>query len=338
MSHLPNKLRQRGAAILTAMLLVTLVASLSAAALWQQWRGIEVETAERARVQSAWVLQGALDWARLILREDGRAGGADHLAEPWAVPLQEARLSTFLGAQDNAGDGAESQPEAFLSGQISDLQARLNITNLIENGQPHPPSLRAFARLFEALRLPEWELTALIQNLQEALASDTAATRSAQNPASSAQYAALVPRTIGQLAWLGLSHASIARLEPYITVLPERTTVNMNTATVLVLFSCIPTLSMANAQRLAAARTQSHYKTLGDAAKVIEVRESPLAEGLQGVSSRYFEVRGQLRLDTRVVQERSLVQRDGLVVKVLWRERVALPLAASLQQLGSHPP
>jgi hypothetical protein len=90
--------RQAGAAILTAMLTVVLVATLAATALWQQWRGIEIEAAQRTRVQSAWVLTGALDWARLILREDARKGGADHLAEPWAVPLEQARLSTFLAA------------------------------------------------------------------------------------------------------------------------------------------------------------------------------------------------------------------------------------------------
>lgn len=45
-----------GAALLAAMLTVALVASMAAAALWQQWRGIEVETAERARTQSLWVL------------------------------------------------------------------------------------------------------------------------------------------------------------------------------------------------------------------------------------------------------------------------------------------
>ena len=104
---------QRGAAILTAMLLVTLVASLSAAALWWQWRGIEVETAERARVQSAWILQGALDWARLILREDARTGGTDHLAEPWAIPLQEARLSTFLATREGVGDNTQTLPAKF---------------------------------------------------------------------------------------------------------------------------------------------------------------------------------------------------------------------------------
>ena len=85
--------RQTGAALLMAMLTVTLVASLAATALWQQWRSLQVETAERTRQQSLWVLTGAMDWARMILREDARTGGADHLAEPWAVPLEEARLS-----------------------------------------------------------------------------------------------------------------------------------------------------------------------------------------------------------------------------------------------------
>ena len=90
--------QQAGAALLTAMIIVTLVATLAASMVWQQWRAVQVEAAERARTQSAWILAGALDWARLILREDARSGGADHLGEPWAVPLAEARLSTFLAA------------------------------------------------------------------------------------------------------------------------------------------------------------------------------------------------------------------------------------------------
>ena len=54
--------KQGGAAILLAMLTVVLVATLASAVLWQQWRGVEVETAERSRTQSSWVLIGALDW------------------------------------------------------------------------------------------------------------------------------------------------------------------------------------------------------------------------------------------------------------------------------------
>ena len=41
----PRALRQRGAALLTAMLTVALVATLASAALWQQWRQVEIEIA-----------------------------------------------------------------------------------------------------------------------------------------------------------------------------------------------------------------------------------------------------------------------------------------------------
>ncbi|MCC2634183.1 MAG: gspK, partial [Ramlibacter sp.] len=122
----------RGAALLAAMLTVTLVATFAAASLWQQWRSVEVEGADRMRVQSGWILGGALDWARLILREDARAGNADHLAEPWAVPLQEARLGTFLAADRNVSVEGSDADNIFLSGQITDLQAKLNVTSLVQ--------------------------------------------------------------------------------------------------------------------------------------------------------------------------------------------------------------
>ena len=43
--HAPRRLRERGAALLAAMLTVTLVATFAAAAMWQQWRSVEIETA-----------------------------------------------------------------------------------------------------------------------------------------------------------------------------------------------------------------------------------------------------------------------------------------------------
>jgi general secretion pathway protein K len=142
---LPSLRRHRGVALLAAMLTVTLVATFAAAALWQQWRSVEIETAERNRMQAAWILLGALDWSRVVLAEDARQGSqVDHLAEPWAVPLQEARLSTFLAAQNNVSqvdDGMADMQDAFLSGQIIDLQSRLNLRNLLS--APDRPAPRA---------------------------------------------------------------------------------------------------------------------------------------------------------------------------------------------------
>ena len=303
---------QAGAALLMAMLTVALVASLAAGALWQQWRSVEVETAERARVHSLWVLTGALDWARLILREDARSGGADHLAEPWAVPLAEARLSTFLAADKTSASDDDSASQAFLSGLITDLQSRLNVTNLIEADKVSEPSQRAFAKLFERLGLPPGELTALTENLRQALNT---------NPDNPAPQAPLLPQRVDQLVWLGLSPGTLAVLRPYITLLPVRTPVNLNTASATVLYACIPPLDMALAQRLVSARQNAHFRSLADAAALIGQTTSPLNETLHSVNTNFLEIQGRLRLDQTVIEERSVVQRDGLSVKTLWRER-----------------
>jgi general secretion pathway protein K len=316
----------RGAALLAAMLTVALVATFAASALWQQWRSLEVETAERARVQSAWVLTGALDWARLVLREDARSGGADHLGEPWAVPLQEARLSSFLAAERNVStDTGPEVMEAFLSGQIIDLQSLLNVNNLVDGGKLSDRDVRSFARLFDLLGLPPAQLERLAENLR--FASDTSGSN------RSSPMAPLLPQQVEQLVWLGLSAQTVAVLQPYITVLPVRTPVNLNTASAEVIYASVEGLGMADAQRLVAERERSYFRTVGDAKKAIGASDATFAEGQVGVgvASRFFEVRSRLRLDRLVVEEHSVVQRDGLEVRTLQRQRGVPALGVQAQ-------
>jgi general secretion pathway protein K len=313
---------QRGAAILTAMLVVTLVATLASAALWQQWRSVEIESAQRARVQSSWILVGALDWARLILREDARSGGADHLAEPWAVPLEEARLSTFFASTSSATESADDVQQSFISGLIIDLQSRLNVLNLVEGAQISAPALRSFNKLFTLLNLDNAELGVLAENLRGAMdfAGDNSNASNATN-ASKASQALLLPQRVEQLAWMGLSPRTLAALAPYITVLPVRTPVNLNTASAEVLYASIDALDMAGARQLVTARALTHFQKTGDVVKLLGDKPGQIVDGQHSVASRFFEVRGRLRLDQTTVQERSVVQRDGLDVKALWRDR-----------------
>jgi general secretion pathway protein K len=307
-------MRQRGAALLTAMLTVTLVASFAAAALWQQWRSVEVEAAERTRVQSAWILTGALDWARLILREDSRSGGADHLAEPWAVPLQEARLSTFLAAQGgSAGDSASDADNVFLSGQISDQQALLNVNNLVEGGRVSDTGLRSFQRLFDLLGLPQAQLNRMAENLRFATDIHTDNQSSSQAP--------LPPQTVPQLVWLGIAPSTAQALEPYVALLPARTPVNLNTAPAEVIYASINGVTLAEAQELVARRATNPFRTVTEATRVLPQHAAAMSEGTVAIASRFFEVRGRLRLDRLVLEERSLIQRDGLDVRVLERRR-----------------
>ena len=316
---LTRRAQSKGAALLLAMLTVTLVATLAASALWQQWRGIEVESAERSRLQASWVLVGALDWARLILIEDARSSSVDHLGEPWAIPLQEASLSTFLAADKTTTvDQGDNLPLAFLSGVITDQQARLNVFNLVDGGNVSEPSMRAFSKLFELLGLAPTELNLLANNLR--LARNVNAS-SGVNVVSDdlGKRAALLPQRVDQLVWLGLSSRSLEVLRPYITLLPVRTPVNINTASATVLYASIPAMDMSQAQRLVSARQSSHFVVLADAAKVLG-GGLQLDSSDQSVHTRFFEVQGRFRLGQAVTQERSTVQRDGLAVKVLWRD------------------
>lgn len=305
--------RQTGAALLAAMLTVTLVATLAAAAMWQQWRAVEVETAERDRVQASWILIGALDWSRLILREDGRAGGADHLAEPWAIPLQEARLSSFLAAERNVSqveDASTDTTDAFLSGQITDMQGKLNLTSLVNGGQVQAGALKQFTRLFERLSLPSQQLTTLVDALRKA--QSAAGTDDANAP--------LMPQTISQLGWLGLPASTVAALTPHVTILPMPTPVNLNTAQLDVLWAALDGADLASAQKLIAARESRHFNTLTDVKTLLGSNDMPDSQ-LVGVSSYYFEVRGRLRLGESIVDERSLVRKDTITTTTLWRER-----------------
>ena len=300
----------RGAALLTAMLTVTLVATFAATALWQQWRAVEIETAERARTQAAWILLGALDWSRVGLREDARSGGPEHLAEPWAVPLQEAKLSSFLAAEGNVSqvdDASSETANAFLSGEIIDLQSRMNLRNLLERNEA---TELAFSRLFERLGLPASTLQQIAMELRTAKAAGS-------NQDSTAP---LMPRTLAQLGWLGIAPEVIARLEPHVTLLPIPTGVNLNTASVEVVWASVPGLDWAKANQFIQAREASPLRSTADArTRLHQPSDASLAS--LAVSTPFFEIRGRLRLGETLVSERSLVQRTGMNVVTLWRER-----------------
>jgi general secretion pathway protein K len=302
--------RQRGAAVLLAMLTVALVATLAATALWQQWRSVEIALRERERLQASWILVGALDWARLVLREDARSGGADHLAEPWSIALHDTRLTTFL-----AMDPGETtlDDDVFLSGQIQDAQARLNIANLIVGNRVSEPDLQSFERLFDALGIDRSELDAMVGNLQRAVVGGT--------PQGDTQAVPILPRRVAQLRWLGLSAASLAKLAPYVSVLPTRSPLNLNTADALVIAARVPGLGLSAARNLVAARARAPFRTLADATRALPPDLGALDPAQVGVATRFFEVVGRLQLHDAEVIERALVQRNGISVTTVWRER-----------------
>src|SRR6476661_8937690 len=106
--------RQRGVAVVTALLLTTLAITIVASLFWQQQVQVRSIENQRLQLQKQWILRGALDWARLILREDAKFSSNDNLDEPWAVPLSETRLDQYV---ENGQADADAS-DATLSGGI----------------------------------------------------------------------------------------------------------------------------------------------------------------------------------------------------------------------------
>ncbi len=298
----------RGAALLVAMVLLSVVATLAAGMVWQQWRAVQVETAERSRAQSGWMLMGALDWARLILREDARSGKPTSLNEPWATPLAEARLSSFLAAdRDN---NADSGPEAFLAGSISDAQARYNLRNLIVDNKVDPLQLAILQRLCSSVGLGPDTAGTVANGLLASQQADDAS-------------APLAPQQLSDLAWLGLDATALDRLASVVVLLPVATPVNLNTASREVLASVVSGMDLGSADRLVQARVRTPLRSLADATAIVGAGPKLLERDVD-VKSAYFEVRGRLRLENRVLESRSLVERrSGLQVLAIQRQQQA---------------
>lgn len=300
--------RQRGAALLVAMLILTLVATAASAMVWHQHRAVEAEAAERVRAQGQLMLAGALDFVRLQL------GGQSRNSFPprgWVGQLPESSIAALLAAdRDN---NADSGIEAFLSGEIVDAQSRYNLRRLLtDDGKVFDPEVTALRRLCEAIGLPASTADRIAAGLADAWYG-----RSEQSP--------LPPTRLEQLAWLGLDTATLQALAPYVTVLPTRTTINANTAAAPALLAAIDGLSLADAQRLAQQFARNPAATLDELRNALG--ETGLDENRVGVTTRFFDVTGRLRSGERVLEERWLLERRsaerGNEMALLQRDRRA---------------
>ena len=134
MRHRGRFRSERGAALLLAMIVLTLVSTVAAGMVWQQSRAIQIEAAERARAQAGWMLNSGIDFAREVVRRYGNADPRHEQA--WDTELAETRLSALLAAdRDNSADAAL---EAFISGRVDDAQSRYNLRNLMTTAGAKP--------------------------------------------------------------------------------------------------------------------------------------------------------------------------------------------------------
>ena len=325
--------RQRGVAVITALLLTTLAVTLVSSLFWQQQVQVRSIENQRLQLQKEWIVRGALDWAGAILRIDASGSNTvDYLGQPWSVPLADTRLDGYV--DDDPVNGGSGAGEVVLSGNIVDAQSRYNLTNLSTDGVVNPVEVATFQRLLTNLHLP--------RDLAVAVATSVAAAQptkpQANLPAATGAVAATSPTnaifatggTGGTLPLLhvedllalpGISPEMVRSLKDFVVVLPVPTPVNLNTASAEVLAACFDSMSQSDAASLIASRAVAYFRDAVDfstrlpGSKAISATSNaePVA-----FSTSFFLVNGKVRMGRATSNTMSLIKRETNHSKVLW--------------------
>ncbi len=337
--------RQRGAAIITALLVVALSAILVSGMLWRQQVQIRRIENQRVIAQAQWVARGALDWTRMILRSEGdTAPGITYLGGIWGVPIAKTKLSDFLGRigapNDNGGE------DTYISGSIEDAQAKFNLRNLVSSPAPgvlqlNVTQLQAFQRLLTTLGYDGAFAKRIALQVRAGLLHSATRFQMPTLPGGGNAATAPVPggdmQTGGFTDDPGLSGGDrgpaplmmtsvdslldvegvtpemVARLRPFVTVLPTTTPVNMNTAPAEVVAALVPGMSVSSAQALVSRRETVFFRNVGDVQLALRGAGAPnmtIDASLVDVNSSYFIVHGRIQHERAEVDRTSLVYRD----------------------------
>ncbi|MGB5347803.1 MAG: type II secretion system minor pseudopilin GspK [Woeseia sp.] len=285
---------QRGVALITALLITALAGLVAASLAWDNALDVRRTMVLLARDQAVQVALGAESWVASILRQDLEDTQNDHFGEIWAAELPGLPI-----------DGGE------VFGEITDLQGRFNINNLVNNdGVIDEQALEQFRRLLQALSLdPRFAGIAA-----DWLDADLEA--SFPDGAEDSIYSSLTPpyRTANQqlssaseLAALeGMDKATLDTLLPHVVALPGGTRVNVNTATAAVLQSLDENISTADVERLITDRELGGF---GNVEETFRPMVAPEVLPLIGESSRYFQLKVVVRIDTVRITMYSILQR-----------------------------
>lgn len=309
--------KQHGVAIVTALLLASLAITLVMSLFGQQ--NVEIRSIENQRfqLQKEWVMRGAIDWARLILREDGKQNRADYIGEPWSVPLQNTRLDDYV---ENGQAGEESN--ATLSGHIIDAQSRLNLTNLAPAGTVDPLMVAAFERLLTAQGLDPNLATPVANMIASSKAQPTQFNRdgSVKAPAVPPKILALT-QVDDLLAIPEFTPDAVAKLKELVVFLPVATPININTASAQVISARIAGMPLSEAQQIVMARDQAYYRNMIDFHGRWTNTKLPVPNSsLVNTQSNYFIVHGHVKLDRSSLDADALIERKPVsgLTRIVW--------------------
>ena len=328
--HLPR--RQQGVAIITALLLTTLSITIVASLFWQQQVQVRSMENQRLHLQTKWILRGALDWARLVLRQDGFDNpNFTTLSAVWNTPLAETRLDQYIERERVEGEVFD----ATLSGRIMDASARFNLTNLSDGRLINMTHLTIFKRLLRNLQLEPvlGDRVALAVASSSPVAPTPLAGGGGNPPPpppggtpppvpvpSNGTAPIPLTRVDDLLAIPGFTPQIVDKLREFLIVLPERNEINVNTAPAEVLAALVEGMSVSEGNALVTRRAQAYFRQDSDYEAQVFSTNKPLKD-TYSVKSEWFLVLSRIRLDRAALDAQALVNRklqQGTQTTTVW--------------------
>jgi general secretion pathway protein K len=297
---------QHGAALIIAMVIAALAATvaMSLAANQQQW--FASMTNRRDQVQAQALAQAGVQWARQILFEDARTTSIDALTEPWALPLPATPLES-----------------GSIEGRIIDAQGLLNVNNLVSTDVDVAAERTHFERLFARLGLPAASLDAIADWIDaDSVTRGNGAEDGWYAQQSNPMLAANAPvvRTAEMALIRGMSPAAVTALTPYVIALPAPTKLNVNTASGTVLAASVDGLEATGLSALLASRAEKPFTSVADFRTRLPQGASIMSEAGFDVGSHYFLVTVVARQGDTRAQARALLERGkGVWPTIVWQ-------------------
>ena len=285
----------RGVALITALLIMALVASLTYTLKWNSSLDLRRTIVMLNRDQAVQVALGAESWMQTILRQDLEDSDTDHLGEIWASELPGLPI-----------DGGE------VFGDIEDLQGRFNVNNLIgSDGEVDPEALAQFERLLIALGLDP-RFAGIAGDWIDGN-NDT----SFPDGAEDSIYTGITPpyRAANQLlsnaselaALEGMDKVTLDILLPHIIALPGHTLINVNTATGPVLQSLDDRITVADAESLIDERADSGFSKI--ATSFGGLMDPDDISNRLVETTEFFQLKVIVRVDTVRITYYSILER-----------------------------
>ena len=297
--------RERGVAAITAVLIVAVAASAAAMMLSRQSAMIDQALMVSARAQGDLYAQAGLDWARGVLLEDLRHGAVDSLDEAWAKPIAALPVE-----------------RAVVGGAIEDEQGKFNLNNLVSGGSRSVQDERVFRQLLQLLGIAPDLADAIVDWI------DTDSDLAGPGGGEDAYYLSLArPYRTPNVAMVqveelyrvrGFDARTLERLKPFVTALPRRTAINVNTASDVVLAALLG-VSREKAAALVTERRTRPFAQKQDFAGRAVAMGVPTLPVDTDVKSAHFSVRVQVAQDEVRLAVEALVRRDEGGATLLWR-------------------